>query len=145
LGFLAYQNYDDYFIRFPTLKPSRQGMGQAIFVQEMNKRVTSQGRPTPKYFNLAPEIAFWSYETNAFLNHDTLGEDLLSNLSELPNINNQGRDAVFMVGRAQIALLPQIEALYPGGEEGTFSFGPYPDPKDNYLYSYYWVKKEIIE
>lgn len=142
LGYLAVQNYEDYFIRFPALKPSRNGMGQAIFVRDMNNKVRSEGRPTPKYYDLASEIAFWTYETNSFLNYGTPGEDLMNPSEQIAHIKNEGRDVVFMVGLSNLQFLPEIRSRFPGGEQDTFYYGPHPNLEDNKLFVYYRVKQE---
>jgi PA14 domain/Dolichyl-phosphate-mannose-protein mannosyltransferase len=143
LGYLAYQNYNDYFNRYLAAYPFQVGTGQAYFVRQMNSQVIGEGRPSPEFFDLGAPFLYWDYSVNAFLNRDIDGHTVLDPSDELPIIGNGDRDVVFMAWNVNAHYLPILKEYYPDGEEATFRYGPNPDT--NFLFTTYRVKREQID
>ncbi len=143
LAYLGNQNYSDYFTRYVATWPFPEVTGQAYFVRQMNDKVTSEGRPKPKYYDLGMHMIYWGHGDNRFLNHGTDGIDMINPSNELPVVNNGDRDLVFMVWSLNSHYLPVIKEYYPGGEEGPFVYGSNGIGPN--LFIYYRVKKEQID
>jgi streptogramin lyase len=143
LGFLGVQNFNDYYVRYLGSYPFTEVTGTAYFVRQMNAETTSEGRPTPRYYDLGAHFIYWGHGTNRYLSHGTIGDDMVNPTDELPVIENNDRDVVFMVWALNEYYLPVIKAYYPGGEEGKFNFSK--DGTSNYLFTYYRVKKEQLD
>ncbi len=143
LVYLSVQNYQDYFHRYIAAWPYPEVTGQAYFVRQMNQKVMAEGRPKPFYYNLGMHFIYWGHGDNRFLNHGTPGTDMVNPANELPIINNEGRDVIFMVWGLNAHYLPAIKAFYPDGEQGDFIYGP--DGRGPHLFTYYRVTKEQIE
>ncbi len=147
LAYLAWQNIGDYYGRYLAKWPFSRAVGQAAFVREMDNKLISAGRSTPMYYslgmNLGIDVIYWPHGVNRFLNQGVPGFDLLNPSDELPVTNDGGRDLIFMVYDKNIHYLPIIEAYYPGGEEGTYSWGA-KVPSD-YSIIYYHVPREQVE
>ncbi len=143
LVYLTLQNYSDYFLRYLATYPFNGVTGHAQFVLDMNAHVTSEGRPQPVYYDLGMHLIYWGHGTNRFLNHGTDGHDMANPADELPVLNNNQHDVVFMVWDLNSHYLQAIKTYYPEGEEGTFMFGP--SGADSFLFKYYRVKKEQID
>ena len=143
LGYLTVLNFNDYFVRYLDPHPFNEVTGQAYFVRQMNKQATDEGRPTPMYYDLGAQFIFWTHGDNRFLNNGTNGRDMSNPADSLPLLDNDDRDAVFMIWPVNMQYLPILKAYYPNGEEGKFIYGP--PGKTNPLFIYYRVKKEQID
>lgn len=144
LVFLAWRNYVDYFHRY-TRSPLAfsAGMGQSVFVREMNRRVASEGRARPRYFNLGAHEIYWGHGVNGFLNPDTQGGDMLNPANELPLTDPGGCDVVFIIWENNRHYLAMLEAFYPEGTEEPFFYGP---PKQQgLLFTSYRIKREALD
>jgi sugar lactone lactonase YvrE len=143
LGNLGATNVNDYYNRYMAAWPYPEVGGQAYFVQQMNKKVTDEGRPVPQYYDLGMHFIYWGHGDNRFVNQGTPGGDMTNPAQELPVLNNEDRDVVFMVWGLNMHYLHEIEAYYPGGEESNFIYGPNGFGPN--LFTYYRVKKEQID
>ena len=142
LVYLGLQNATDYD-RYLNTYPFRDVAGQAYFVQEMTRQVAAEGKPTPYYFDLGMHQIYWGHGDNRFVNHGTPGKDMTNPTNDLPVIENDGRDIVFMVWGLNRHYLSVLRTYYPGGEEKEFLYGP-PGNATNLLTSYR-VKSEQID
>ncbi|HYO50422.1 MAG TPA: glycosyltransferase family 39 protein [Chloroflexia bacterium] len=143
LSYLGSQNYSDYFNRYLAAYFYPEVTGQAVFVGEMNQRVMSEGRPTPKYYDLGMHVLYWGHGDNRFLNHGTEGQDMTNPSNELPVINNGDKDVIFMVWNFNIHYLSAIRAYYPSAEVSDYIYGP--PGSNNRLFTSVRVTKEPIE
>ncbi|HKP53410.1 MAG TPA: PA14 domain-containing protein [Chloroflexia bacterium] len=143
LLYLGFQNVYDYFSRYLASQPNREHAGTANFVRWMNDKAASEGRPKPQYYDMAHPFYYWGYGINRFLNQGTQGTDLNNPTNELPILNNDDRDVVFMVWDYTRQYLPVFEAYYPGGEKADYLYGPESSPSRPFVY--YRVKREQIE
>jgi 4-amino-4-deoxy-L-arabinose transferase-like glycosyltransferase len=143
LGNLGATNVNDYYNRYMAAWPYPEVGGQAYFVQQMNQKVTAEGRPVPQYYDLGIHFIYWGHGDNRFVNQGTPGADMTNPSQELPVLNNEDRDVVFMVWGLNMHYLHEIEAYYPGGEESNYIYGPNGTGPN--LFTYYRVKKEQID
>jgi DNA-binding beta-propeller fold protein YncE len=141
LVYLGLQNATDYD-RYLNTYPYRDVAGQAYFVREMNQQVVAEGKPTPYYYDLGMHQLYWGHGDNRFVNHGTPGEDMTNPTNELPVIDNQERDVVFMVWGLNRHYLSVLRTYYPGGAEKEFLYGP-PDSPSNLLTSYHVTKEQL--
>jgi DNA-binding beta-propeller fold protein YncE len=142
LGYLTWQNFYDYYVRYMQVYPGGASTGQAVFVHQMNDKVMAEGRPAPRYYQMAAPILLWDYGTNRYLNHDTLGQDVQNVSDILPLLGDADRDAVFLAWDITEQYLPILRAYYPGGEETPFFYSP--DGKSNYVFTAYRIKREQL-
>ncbi|HET9495693.1 MAG TPA: glycosyltransferase family 39 protein, partial [Chloroflexia bacterium] len=143
LAYLGWINFNDYFNRYMASWPYPEVVGQAYFVQQMNKRVTSEGRPVPHYYDIGIHLIYWGHGDNRFVNFRTPGEDMTNPSNELPITDNGDRDVVFMVWELNRHYLPVLQAYYPGGEVEPFVYGP--EGRGPQIFTSYRVKKEQID
>jgi hypothetical protein len=143
LLYLGLENTFDYFSRYMASQPNREHLGTANFVRWMNEKAISEGRPKPQYFDMASPFFYWGYGINRFLNNGTQGADLNNPSNELPIVNNQDRDVVFMAWDYTKQYLPVFAAYYPGGERASYVYGPASNPSTPFVY--YRVTKEQID
>ncbi|MDQ5824669.1 MAG: glycosyltransferase family 39 protein [Chloroflexota bacterium] len=141
LVYLGLQNATDYD-RFLNTYPFRDVAGQAYFVREMNKQVVAEGKPIPYYYDLGMHQLYWGHGDNRFVNHGTPGEDMTNPTNELPVIDTEGRDVVFMVWALNRHYLSVLRTYYPGGTEKDFVYGP-PDNPSNLLTSYRVTSEQL--
>ncbi|HUP27327.1 MAG TPA: PA14 domain-containing protein, partial [Chloroflexia bacterium] len=142
LGYLSVQNVTDY-MRYMNNYPYPALIGQAQFVRQMNKQASDGGRPMPRYYDLGVPTIYWGHGINRFLNRGTPGQDMTNPSDELPIINDEDRDVVFIVWDLNRHYLPVLKTYYPGGEEGNFTYGP--EGTNDRLFTYYHVKKEQLD
>ncbi len=121
LLYLGFQNVYDYNSRYLASQPNREHLGKANFVRWMNEKVISEGRPKPQYYDLGHPFFYWGYGINRFLNNGTQGVDMNNPSNELPILNNDDRDVVFIVWNYTMQYLPAIESYYPGGEKAGYA------------------------
>jgi sugar lactone lactonase YvrE len=142
LGYLAAQNFYDYYTRYLGTYPGNEPTGQALFVHQMNEKALAEDRLTPMYYMAAP-VLFWDYGTNRYLNHGTEGTDI-GNMSDLLPLTDEGdRDVVFLLWDVNQQYIPVLRSYYPDGEEIPFNYSP--DGKSNYLFTAYRIKREDLE
>ncbi|HUS15736.1 MAG TPA: PA14 domain-containing protein [Chloroflexia bacterium] len=145
LGMLLVQNFTDYYGRYVAAWPFGEVTGQSYFVRWMNQQTAAEGRPSPRYYNLGAHLIYWGHGDNRFLNHGTVGSDMVNSSNELPVIENGDRDVVFMVwepaGDGQY--LPVIQQYYPEGSSAPFNYSP--DGQGGHLFTWYRVTKEQID
>ncbi|HET6262979.1 MAG TPA: PA14 domain-containing protein, partial [Chloroflexia bacterium] len=139
---LGLQNATDYE-RYLNTYPYRDVAGQAQFVRSMTAQAASEGRPTPYYYDLGMHQIYWGHGNNRFINHGTPGKDMINPTNDLPVIENNGRDVVFMVWGLNRHYLSVFRAYYPGGEEKEFLYGPGENPSN--LLTWYRVKSEQVD
>ncbi|MEO7761345.1 MAG: glycosyltransferase family 39 protein [Casimicrobiaceae bacterium] len=142
IGFLAWQNFYDYYVRYLGPWVFRASTGQAIFVHAMNDRITAEGRPAPEFLNLGSNYIYWNHGTNRFLNHGKLGRDVKNPGDALAVGEDSGRDIVFVIWPMNLSNLPAIKSRYPNGSEESFYYGR-PDEPEPLLVSYR-VRREHI-
>ncbi|MDQ3929321.1 MAG: PA14 domain-containing protein, partial [Chloroflexota bacterium] len=142
LGYLAWQNFTDYYMRYLATWPFPDVTGQAAFVRQMNNAAASEGRPQPKYYDIGIHMIYWGHGDNRFINHGTEGTDMANPANDLPVLDSGDRDLVFMVWDLNRNYLGAIRQYYPMGEEGGFVYGP---PGSGPLFTYYLVRKEQID
>jgi sugar lactone lactonase YvrE len=142
LLYLGLENTFDYFSRYMASQPNREHLGTANFVRWMNEKAISEGRPKPQYYDMASPFFYWGYGINRFLNYGTQGDDMLNPTNELPILNNDDRDVVFMAWDYTRQYLPVFQSYYPGGETAPYVYGPASNPSTPFVY--YRVKKEQI-
>lgn len=143
LAFLARRNVVDYFGRYLDGRPFPGGVGFATFVRDSDARSARRGRPAPKYYALGAHQVYWSYSVNRFLNPDSVGVDLANASDGLPLLDNQGRDAVFLVWEQNRQYLPILRLYYPDGEERPYRYGRPGEQVE--LFRYYTVRRESID
>jgi hypothetical protein len=143
LGFLTWQNYSDYYLRYLAAHPFRAGTGQAYFVRQMNAAVAAEHRPPPKYYSLGAHYMYWGYGVNRFLNRGTTGQDMANPSDELPIVDDREGDVVFMIWPNNDHYLPILKAYYPDGIESPFRYGP--RGQEESLFVSYRVKKEELD
>ncbi|MFL5734786.1 MAG: PA14 domain-containing protein [Chloroflexia bacterium] len=143
LIYLGVLNFYDYYTRYLNPYPFPEVTGTAYFVRQMNTEVLSEGRPLPRYYDVGAHFIYWAHGTNRYLSHGTPGDDMVNPTQDLPVVDNQGRDVVFMVWGNNVHYLPVIKAYYPDGEEGKFDFSK--DGSSGNLFTYYRVKKEQLD
>ena len=119
LGYLTVLNFNDYFVRYLDPHPFNEVTGQAYFVRQMNKQATDEGRPTPMYYDLGAQFIFWTHGDNRFLNNGTNGRDMSNPADSLPLLDNDDRDAVFMIWPVNMQYLPILKAYYPNGKKAS--------------------------
>ncbi len=145
LGYLTWQNFSDYYIRYKALQSAGKAVGQATLVRGTNQKVMGEGRPIPLYYSLGMTgpVIYWGYGVNRFLNHGVQGYDMLNPSNALPVTNNGDRDVVYAIFGWNKQFLSVIKAYYPVGEEATYSL----DPKGgiNNTLTSYRIKKEQID
>lgn len=141
LVYLGLQNATDYD-RYLNAHPYRDVAGQAYFVREMNRQVSAEGKPTPYYYNLGMHQLYWTHGDNRFINHGTPGQDMINPTNELPVIQKEDRDVVFMVWGLNRHYLSVLRTYYPGGEEEEFFYGP-PENPSNLLTSYRVTSEQL--
>lgn len=142
LVYLGLQNATDYD-RYLNTFPHGDVVAQAYFVREMTAQVAAEGKPTPYYFDLGMHYIYWGHGNNAFINHGTPGKDMINPANELPVIENDGRDLVFMLWSLNRHYLSVLRTYYPGGEEKDFFYGP-PGNAPSPL-TYYRVTSEQLD
>jgi DNA-binding beta-propeller fold protein YncE/4-amino-4-deoxy-L-arabinose transferase-like glycosyltransferase len=142
-AFLTWQNTTDYFVRYLGRRPFTETTGQACFVRDFNSAIAREGRRPPKYYELGAHFIYWGHGVNRFLNYGVSGRDVPNPSESLPILDNEDRDAVFMVWSVQEQYLPLIRAYYPGGQEDRFRYGP--PGEESQLFTYYRVKAEQIQ
>jgi hypothetical protein len=143
LGFLTWQNYSDYYLRYLAARPFREVTGQAYFVRQMNASLAAELRPPPKYYSLGAHHIYWGYGVNRFLNRDTVGQDMANPSDELPIADARESDVVFMVWPVNRNYLDVIRSYYPNGIETPFRYGPVG--REDALFTSYRVKKERLD
>jgi len=127
MGSLGLINYHDYYDRYLAQipLPFSEVTGQAYFVRQMNDQVLKEGsKLVPRYYDLGAHLIYWGHGDNRFLNHGTPGSDMVNSSNALPIIDNEGRDAVFMVWDPDQQYLSVLHAYYPEGQEQQFTYGP---------------------
>jgi hypothetical protein len=143
MGFLTWQNFTDYYVRYLGTRPFTPTAGMACFVRDFDALVKREGRPAPKYYSLGAHYIYWTYAVNRFLNRNSVGVDMVNASDALPILDNDDRDAVFVVWRTGQEYLPVIKLYYPGGDESFYRYGPRGHEPE--LFRYYRVKREQIE
>jgi sugar lactone lactonase YvrE len=142
LVYLGLQNATDYE-RYLNTYPYRDVAGQAQFVRSMTAQAASEGKPPPFYFDLGMHQIYWGHGDNRFINHGTPGKDMINPSNDLPVVENNGRDVVFMVWGLNRHYLSVLRTYYPGGEEHEFFYGPGENPSN--LLTWYRVKSEEVD
>jgi hypothetical protein len=143
VGILAERHLRDYFERFLGGRPFSGGMSFARFVRDTDARADREKRPRPKYYALGAHDVYWGFSVNRFLNPDSSGVDMENPSNGLPLLDNEERDAVFVVWGNNSQYLPVIRLHYPGGEEGAFRYGP--PGREQEMFRYYLVRREAID
>jgi hypothetical protein len=143
LGYLGWQNYNDYFVLHRPLWADTESAGQAFFVKQMNEKVVAEGRPEPLYYDVG--LSWFGDGANRFTNHGTKGLDMVNPAHDLPVLNNGDRDVVFMIAESHLAFLPMVKQFYPGGQEEAFSYNLRGKEIDNMVITSYRVKREKID
>jgi Dolichyl-phosphate-mannose-protein mannosyltransferase len=142
-GFLTWQNATDYYGRYLAQRPFAETVGQASFVRDLNVAAGKERRPPPKYYDLGAHFIYWGHAVNRFLNRETSGQDVANASDSLPILDNDDRDAVFMVWDVQKQYLPLFRAYYPEAQEGQYFYGP--PGHESPLFTYYRVNRDQIE
>jgi hypothetical protein len=143
LALLARRNLADYFPRYLDERPFPGGVGFATFVRDSDARSAGQGRPAPKYYALGAHAVYWSFSVNRFLNPRSIGVDVENASDVLPLLDNQDRDAVFLVWAGNRQYLPILRQYYPDGKEAGYWYGRPSEPVE--LFRYYTVRRESID
>ena len=142
LLYLAFQNYGDYFLRYIKSYSFPEVTGQAYFVRQMNAQNTAQGRPVPYYYDVGAHFIYWGHGDNRFLNHGTPGADMVNPSDDLPILDNDNRDVVFMVWSLNANYMDVLKSYYPEGVEAPFTYGANGGSP---LFNYFKVTKEQID
>ena len=124
LLYLALQNYSDYFLRYTRSNSFPEVTGQAAFVRQMNRPTLRLGGPMPYYYDIGIHFIYWGHGDNRFLNHGTPGTDMVNASNNLPILDNDNRDVVFMVWALNAGYLDVIKRYYPNGEQGEYQYSP---------------------
>jgi hypothetical protein len=108
----------------------------------VKERAAAERRPVPRFYSLGAHAVYWGYGVNRFLNYGTPGQDLANLSNELPILDNDDHDMVFMVWPGNAQYLSVLRAYYPDGIEAPFDYGrPNPTP----LFISYLVRKEQVD
>ena len=143
LALLARRNLADYFGRYLGERPFPGGVGFATFVRDCDTRAARERRPAPKYYALGAHQVYWSFSVNRFLNPQSVGVDVENVSDALPLLDNQGRDAVFLVWDDNRQYLPILRLCYPDGREAGYRYGR--PGEQVVLFRYYTVRRESID
>ena len=143
VGILADRHLRDYFGRFLRDRPFSGGISFASFVRDTDRRAIREKRARPKYYALGAHGIYWTFSVNHFLNPDSTGVDVENASNALPLLDNEDRDAVFLVWSENRQYLPAIRRMYPGGEEGPYRYGP--PGRETEMFEYYRVRREAID
>ncbi|MEA2573706.1 MAG: hypothetical protein QOH93_1004, partial [Chloroflexia bacterium] len=141
LVYLGLQNATDYD-RYLNTYPYRDVAGQAYFVRDMNRQAAAEGKPPPYFYDLGMHQIYWGHGDNRFVNHGTPGKDMINPANDLPVVENDAGDVVFMVWGLNRHYLSVLRSYYPGGEEKDFFYGP-PDNASNLLTSYRVTSEQL--
>jgi hypothetical protein len=142
LLYLAGQNATTYLIRYMDSRPNASTIGYALFVQQQRQAAAAAGQSVPLFASLGARAIYWDQNTNRFVNYRTPGRDLVNPANELPLLDPADHDVVFMVWPLNAQYLPLLQALYPGGTLGTYSYGA--SGQDGALLTYYHVPAGAI-
>ncbi len=143
LLYLGYENFNDYFQRYMVPYPSPEVTGQAYFVRQMNDMALVAGRPTPRYYDVGAHNIYWTHGDNRFLNYGTPGSDMVNASNDLPVLDAENRDIIFMLWPQDAQYLSVIKAYYPNVEVNNFVYGP--NGTGNTLFTYARVTREQLD
>ncbi|MBF6611629.1 MAG: glycosyltransferase family 39 protein [Chloroflexi bacterium] len=143
LLYLGFENFNDYFQRYMVPYPSPEVTGQAYFVRQMNDTALAAGRPTPRYYDAGAHNIYWTHGDNRFLNYGTPGSDMVNASSDLPILDAENRDIIFMIWPQDAQYLSVIKAYYPNVEVNNFVYGP--NGIGNSLFTYARVTREQLD